>query len=65
MGRFALRTQQWSVARDFLEQSLRLEDNVQTCVELGRLLSRLGQHQRSAEYYERSLQQQLRVPATL
>lgn len=65
MGRLALRTQQWSVARDFLEQSLRLEDNVQTCVELGRLLGRLGQHQRSAEYYERSLQQQLRVPATL
>lgn len=56
LGRLALRTQQWSVAREFLEQSLKLEDNPQACIELGRLLARLGQHQRSSEYYERSLQ---------
>jgi HemY protein len=61
LGRLALRVQQWSAARDYFEQSLKLEENPQTCVELGRLLARLGQHQRSSEFYERSLQ--LAAPA--
>jgi len=56
-----LRVQQWSAARDYFEQSLKLEENPQTCVELGRLLARLGQHQRSSEFYERGLQ--LAAPA--
>ncbi len=55
LGRLALRNQLWGKARDYLEQSVYLENNPETCAELGRLLARLGQHERSAEYFERGL----------
>ena len=55
LGRLALHSQLWGKARDYFEQSLKLENNPETCAELGRLLSRLGQHERSSEYYERGL----------
>jgi HemY protein len=55
LGRIALHSQLWGKARDYFEQSLKLENNPETCAELGRLLARLGQHERSSEYYERGL----------
>jgi HemY protein len=55
LGRLAVRNQLWGKARDYFEQSLKLENNPEACVELGRLLVRLGQHERSAEYFERGL----------
>lgn len=55
LGRVAVRNQLWGKARDYFEQSLKLENNPETCIELGRLLARLGQHERSAEYFERGL----------
>ena len=55
LGRLALHNQLWGKARDYFEQSLHLENNPEVCVELGRLLTRLGQHERSSEYYEKGL----------
>ncbi len=55
LGRLAVRNQLWGKARDYFEQSLRLEDDAAASVELARLLTRLGQHERSAEYFERGL----------
>lgn len=55
LGRLAVRNQLWGKARDYFEQSLNLESNPEGYVELGRLLVRLGQHERSAEYFERAL----------
>jgi HemY protein len=55
LGRLAARNQLWGKARDYLEQSLNLQNNPETCIELGRLLVRLGQHERSADYFERGL----------
>ena len=55
LGRLAVRNQLWGKARDYLEQSLQLENKPEACVELARLLVRLGQHERSAEYFERGL----------
>lgn len=59
LGRLALRTQQWSKAREYFERSLELENNPETCIELARLLARLGQHERSAIYFERALPAQV------
>ena len=55
LGRLAVRNQLWGKARDYFEQSLQIESRPETCVELARLLARLGQHERSAEYFERAL----------
>lgn len=55
LGRLAVRNQLWGKARDYFEQSLQLENKPETCVELARLLARLGQHERSAEYFERAV----------
>lgn len=55
LGRLAQRNQLWGKARDYFEQSLHLENNSEVCIELGRLLAQLGQHERSSEYYERGL----------
>jgi HemY protein len=55
LGRLALRNELWGKARDYFEQSLQIKNTPEGCVELGRLLARLGQHERSSEYYERGL----------
>lgn len=55
LGRLSVRNQLWGKARDYFEQSLQLENNPEVCVELGRLLVRLGQHERSAEYFEKGV----------
>lgn len=55
LGRLAMRNQLWAKARDYFEQSLQLENKPETNVELARLLVRLGQHERSIEYFERGM----------
>jgi HemY protein len=55
LGRLSIRNQLWGKAREYFETSLKLEENPETCAELGRLLAQLGQHERSAAYYERGL----------
>lgn len=55
LGRLALRNELWGKARDHFEHSLKLEEKPETCAELGRLLARLGQHERSSAYFERGL----------
>jgi HemY protein len=55
LGRLSLRNELWGKARDYFESSLKLEENPETCAELGRLLARLGQLERSSACYERGL----------
>ncbi len=61
LARLAVRNQLWGKARDYFEQSLNLQDNPEACVEFGRLLVRLGQFERSAEYFERGLPTAIRL----
>ncbi len=56
MGRLSLRLQQWERARDYFEASLRSRKSAQAYGELGRLLSRLGQHQASNENFQAGLE---------
>jgi HemY protein len=55
LGRLSLRNQLWGKARDYLESSLALADDPETCAELGRLLTHLGQRERGSAYFERGL----------
>jgi HemY protein len=55
LGRLAVRNELWGKARDYFETSLNLADDPQACAELGQLLARLGQHERSSQYYARGL----------
>lgn len=47
LGRLAMRNQLWGKARDYFEHSLRLERSAETYGELARLLTRLGEVERS------------------
>jgi HemY protein len=55
LGRLCLRNQLWGKARDYFENSLRLEKQGQTYAELARLLANLGEHELSTEYYQHGL----------
>lgn len=55
-GRLALANRQWDKARGFFESSLQREDNPETCAELGRLLSHMGEKGKSIEYLQRGLE---------
>lgn len=60
-GRIAVRNELWGKARDYFEQSLKLQANPDVYAELGSLLARTGQYERSSEYFARGL---LAVTAT-
>lgn len=60
-GRVAVRNELWGKARDYFEQSLKLQANPDVYAELGSLLARTGQYERSSEYFARGL---LAVTAT-
>ncbi|VXC84862.1 Heme biosynthesis protein HemY [Pseudomonas sp. 8Z] len=47
LGRLCLQNQLWGKARDYFESSLRLERHPETCAELARLLTQLGELERS------------------
>lgn len=54
-GRVATRNELWGKAREYFEQSLKLEEKPEAYAELGSLLARLGQFERSSEYFARGL----------
>ncbi|MFT5690879.1 MAG: HemY protein [Oceanicoccus sp.] len=55
LGRLSLRNSLWGKAREYFEHSLKLENNAEVCTELGRLLSKLGEHEKSNEYFQQGL----------
>ena len=55
LGRLSLRNQLWGKAREYFESSLALEEQPHSCVELARLLTKLGEHQKSNEWFHRGL----------
>lgn len=55
LGRLSVRNELWGKARDYLEASLRFEFRPQTCAELGRLLARLGEVERSNQLFQQGL----------
>lgn len=56
LGRLSLRNQLWGKARDYFESSLREHRQAHTCAELARLLSHLGDTQRSNALFAESFQ---------
>lgn len=56
LGRLSIRNQLWGKARDYFESSLKLDRQAHTCVELARLLSHLGETQRSNQLFAESFQ---------
>lgn len=55
LGRLAMRESQWEKAKEYLENSLKLENSSEACSELGVLLSQLGEHEQSNEYFKKGL----------
>ena len=56
LGRLSLRNQLWGKARDYFESSLSADRQAHTCAELARLLSHLGDTQRSNQLFAESFQ---------
>ncbi|GAB5415518.1 MAG: heme biosynthesis protein HemY [Congregibacter sp.] len=48
LGRLSMAERQWAQARDYLEQSHKLRPSEETCLELGRLLTAVGEHAAAA-----------------
>jgi HemY protein len=55
LGRLAMRCQLWGKARDYYENSLRLEVVPETFVEYGKLLEKLGEHSAAITNYRNGL----------
>jgi HemY protein len=55
LGRLSLRNLLWGKAREYFEVSLKLEQSGEVCAELGRLLSQLGEHEKSNAYFQKGL----------
>jgi HemY protein len=55
MGRLMERNQQWELAREYFQRSLNQKQDLETTAELARLMTKLGDHKKSAEYYQQSL----------
>lgn len=55
LGRLSLQNRLWGKARDYLESSLRLQRNPETCAELARLLAGLGENERSNALFQEGL----------
>lgn len=55
LGRLSLQNRLWGKARDYLEASLRLQRNPETCAELARLLAGLGESERSNALFQEGL----------
>ncbi|MFT5483494.1 MAG: HemY protein [Halieaceae bacterium] len=54
-GRLSLRNELWGKARDYFQISHKILQTPETSAELGRLLARLGEHQKSGEHFQRGL----------
>lgn len=55
LGRIHLRHQQRELARDFFNRSILAQKSLDALLEMARLLEQMGDHKRSAEYYEQTL----------
>ncbi len=55
IGRNYLRHQQFDLARDYFNRSILAQKTLDALLEMARLLEHLGDHKRSAEYYEQTL----------
>ena len=55
LGRLSLQNRLWGKARDYLEGSLRLQRDPETCAELARLLASLGDTERSNQLFQEGL----------
>ena len=55
LGRLSARDKLWGKARDYFESSYRLERSGETCAELGRLLTGLGEPKVAAAYFREGL----------
>jgi len=55
LGRISVRNQLWGKAKEYFENSLKLEKNAETYFELGRLSARLDEHEKSSEYFHLAL----------
>jgi len=55
LGRLCLQNSLWGKARDYLENSLQVERNPETCAELARLLAQLGDTSRSNQLFQEGL----------
>lgn len=55
LGRLSLRNSLWGKAREYFENSRKLENSSEVCAELGRLLAHLGEHEQSNAYFEEGL----------
>lgn len=55
LGRLSMRNSLWGKAREYFESSLKLEHSSEVCAEMGRLLSNLGKHELSNDYFQRGL----------
>ena len=55
LGRLCLQNSLWGKARDYLESSLKVERNPETCAELARLLAQLGDTTRSNQLFQEGL----------
>lgn len=55
LGRLCLQNSLWGKARDYLESSLAVERNPETCAELARLLAQLGDTSRSNQLFQEGL----------
>jgi HemY protein len=55
LGRLSLRSHQWDKARHYFEASLASRKTAEAYGELGRLLSRLGEHEQSNDCFQRGL----------
>lgn len=54
-GRLMLRNQQWELAREYFQRSLQQQKSLEATLELARLMDKLGDHKKSADYYQQSL----------
>jgi HemY protein len=55
LGRIHLRHHQRDLARDFFSRSIVAQKSLDALLEMARLLEQMGEHKRSAEYYEQTL----------
>jgi len=56
LGRLNLRNQLWGKARSYLEASLGIKPQAETCCELGTLLQQLGEKEKAAGYFRQGLE---------
>jgi len=55
LGRLSQRNELWGKAKDYLESSLALKAQPDVYAELARLMVQLGEHEKSAKYYQQGL----------